>query len=72
MHIPELLVNTHNIARFGKLVIGWSRLSMETSVLEVIRTDQHGSLVVGLPHNRELACVELESELARQFKYLDK
>ncbi len=68
IHIPELLVNIHNISRFGNLVVGWSHLSIATSILDVVTSDQHGALIVGLPNNRELACVELQSELANQFK----
>ncbi len=67
IHIPELLINSCNVGHFAKLVVGWSRLSIATSVVEVVTADQQGGLIIGLPNNRELACVELESELAHQF-----
>ncbi len=68
IHIPELLENIRGLTGFGKYVIGWSHLSVETSILEVVKMDRRGSIVVGLPNNREITCVELESDLAHQFK----
>ncbi len=70
VHIPALLLNTHNLAHFGRLVVGWSRLSIETGVLDIVRVDERDSLIVGLPDDREITCVVLESELASQFETL--
>ncbi len=70
VHIPELLVNIHNLALFDKYVAGWSRLSMETGVLEIVRIGERNSVVVGLPNDREITCVVLESEVANQFQKL--
>ncbi len=68
IHIPELLENIRGLSGFGKYVVGWSHLSVETSILEVVKGDRSDSIIVGLPNNREIACVKLESDLARQFK----
>lgn len=70
VHIPELLLNIHNLAHFGKFVVGWSRLSIETGILDIVREGERDSLIIGLPNNREITCVVLESELANQFKAL--
>ncbi len=68
IHIPELLENIHGLPGFGKYVIGWSHLSVETGVLEIVHAGRYDSIVIGLPDNREMTCVELESDLAHRFK----
>ncbi len=70
LHIPELLVNVHNISHFGKFVVGWSRLSTETGILDIVKAGERGHLIVGLPNNREIMCIMLESEIANQFEKL--
>ncbi|MDD1721055.1 MAG: hypothetical protein LUP95_03615 [Euryarchaeota archaeon] len=72
VHIPELLVNIHNLAHFDKYVAGWSRLSIETGILEIVRVGEGNSIVVGLPNDREITCVVLESEVANQFQRLQR
>ncbi len=69
-HVPALLENVHFLAHFDRVVIGWSRLSIETGILEIVSVSEQGSLVVGLPHNKEIKCVILESEVAEQFQIL--
>ncbi len=70
VHLPELLVNIHNLTHFDKYVVGWSRLSIETGILEIVRAGERDSIVVGLPNDREITCVVLESEVANQFQTL--
>ncbi|MGZ7162865.1 MAG: hypothetical protein ACXVIV_00575 [Halobacteriota archaeon] len=70
VHIPEVLVNIHNLAHFNKFVVGWSRLSLETGILEIVKVSERGSLIIGLPNDREITCVVLESEVANQFQML--
>ncbi len=71
-HIPELLENVHNLAGFGKCVIGWSHLSVETGILDVIGVGKCDSIIVGLPDDREITCVQLESEVACQFRPINE
>ncbi len=72
MHIPELLENVNNLAGFGKYVIGWSHLSVETGILDVIGVGKCDSIIVGLPDDREITCVQLESEVARRFRPINE
>ncbi|MGZ4901331.1 MAG: hypothetical protein ACXV3U_00940 [Halobacteriota archaeon] len=70
MHIPELLINIHNLNHFGRYVVGWPRLSIETGILEITGEEKSNSIRIGLPNDREIRCVVLESEIAHQFQPL--
>ncbi len=70
LHIPELLINIHRLNHFGRYVVGWSRLSIETGVLEVIGVEKFDSIRIGLPNDREITCVVLGSTIAGQFQPL--
>jgi hypothetical protein len=70
LHVPKMLLNVKHIDRFERYVPAWSRLSIETRVLEVLVEFESGEIVVGLPQGTEKRCVVFPSALEQEFRAL--
>jgi hypothetical protein len=70
VHTPAVLVNVKRLGHFERYVPGWSLLSIETGVLDVLARLESGEIVVGLPHNSEKRCIVIPSRIAKEFKEL--
>jgi hypothetical protein len=72
LHVPKVLINFKRFDRFERYVPAWSRLSIETRVLEVLVQFESGEIVVGLPHGAEKRCVVVPSALEQEFQELPR
>lgn len=70
LHVPKILINVKQFDRFERYVPAWSRLSIETRVLEVIVESESGEIVVGLPEGAEKRCVIVPSPIEQEFQEL--
>jgi hypothetical protein len=70
LHVPKVLINVKRFDRFERYVPAWSRLSIETRVLEVLVQLESGEIIVGLPHGAEKRCVVVQSALEQEFQEL--
>jgi len=70
LHVPKVLINVKRFDRFERYVPAWSRLSIETRVLEVIVESESGEIVVGLPGGAEKRCVLVPSPIEHEFQEL--
>jgi hypothetical protein len=70
LHVPKVLINVKQFDRFERYVPAWSRLSIETRVLEVLVKLESGEIVVGLPQDAEKRCVVVPSALEQEFREL--
>jgi len=69
-HTPTIVINAKQLHRFEHYVAGWSLLSIETGVLDVLATLDSGEIVVGLPHRSKKRCIVIPSKIAKDFKEL--
>jgi len=72
LHVPKVLINVKRFDRFERYVPAWSRLSIETRVLEVLVKFESGEIIVGLPHGAEKRCVVVQSALEQEFQELQR
>ena len=72
LHVPKVLINVKRFDRFERYVPAWSRLSIETRVLEVLVQLESGEIIVGLPHGAEKRCVVVPSALEQEFQELQR
>jgi hypothetical protein len=72
LHVPKVLINVKHFDRFEHYVPAWSRLSIETRVLEVLVELESGEIIVGLPHGTEKRCVVFPSAIEQEFRALCK
>jgi hypothetical protein len=72
LHVPKVLINVKRFDRFERYVPAWSRLSIETRVLEVLVQLESGEIIVGLPHGAEKRCVVVPSALEQVFQELQR
>ena len=70
LHVPKVLINVKGFDRFEHYVPAWSRLSIETRVLEVLVESESGEIVVGLPEGAEKRCVVVPSAIEQEFHEL--
>ena len=68
LHVPRVLRNVKLFNRFERYVPAWSRLSIETGVLEVLVQFESGEIVVGLPLGVEKRCVVVPSAIEQEFE----
>jgi len=72
LHVPKVLINVKRFDRFERYVPAWSRLSIETRVLEVLVQFESGEIIVGLPHGAEKRCVVVPSAFEHKFQELQR
>jgi hypothetical protein len=72
LHVPKVLINVKRFDHFERYVPAWSRLSIETRVLEVLVQFESGEIIVGLPHGAEKRCVVVPSALEQEFQELQR
>ena len=72
LHVPKVLINVKRFDRFERYVPAWSRLSIETRVLEVLVQLESGEIIVGLPDGAEKRCVIVQSALEQEFQELQR
>lgn len=70
LHVPKVLINVKRFDRFERYVPAWSRVSIETRVLEVLVESESGEIIVGLPHGAEKRCVVVPSAIEQEFQEL--
>jgi len=70
VHVPVVLVNVKQIERFERFVPAWSRLAVETGVLDVLAMFESGEIIIGLPEGSEKHCVVIPSSIAQEFETL--
>ena len=72
LHVPKVLINVKRFDRFERYVPAWSRLSIDTRVLEVLVQFESGEIIVGLPHGAEKRCVVVQSAFEQEFLELQR
>jgi hypothetical protein len=72
LHVPKVLINVKRFDRFERYVPAWSRLSIETRVLEALVQFESGEIIVGLPHGAEKRCVVVPSAFEQEFQELQR
>jgi hypothetical protein len=72
LHVPKVLVNVKHLDRFERYVPAWSRLSIETCVLDVLDEFESGEIVVGLPQGEAKRCIVFPSAIEQEFRELQR
>jgi uncharacterized Fe-S cluster-containing protein len=72
LHVPKVLVNVKQLDRFERYVPAWSRLSIETCVLDVLDEFESGEIVVGLPQGAAKRCIVFPSAIEKEFRELQR
>jgi hypothetical protein len=70
LHVPKILINIKQLNRFERYVPAWSRLSIETSVLDVLNEFESGEIVIGLPQGTIKRCIVFPSAIEQEFQEL--
>ena len=70
LHVPKILINIKQLDRFERYVPAWSRLSIETSVLDVLNEFESGEIVIGLPQCAIKRCIVFPSAIEQEFQEL--
>ncbi len=70
LHVPKILVNVKQLDSFEHYVPAWTRLSIETRVLDVIVELESGEILVGLPQGASKRCIVFPSAIAQEFQEL--
>jgi len=70
LHVPKVLINVKQLDRFERYVAAWSRLSIETCVLDVLDELDSGEIVVGLPQGQAKRCIVFPSAIEQEFQEL--
>src|SRR5665647_1703204 len=50
LHVPKILINIKQLDRFELYVPAWSRISIETSVLDVLNKFESGEIVIAVSY----------------------
>jgi uncharacterized Fe-S cluster-containing protein len=72
LHVPKVLINVKQLDRFERYVPAWSRLSIETGVLDVLDEFESGEIVVGLPQGAAKRCIVFPSAIKQEFRELQR
>jgi uncharacterized Fe-S cluster-containing protein len=72
LHVPKVLVNVKQLSRFERYVPAWSRLSIETCVLDVLDELESGEIIVGLPQGETKRCIVFPSAIEQEFRGLQR
>jgi hypothetical protein len=70
LHVPKVLINIKQLVRYERYVPAWSRLSIETGVLDVLNESESGEILVGLPQGAAKRCIVFPSALEQEFREL--
>jgi hypothetical protein len=70
LHVPKILINIKQLDRFERYVPAWSRISIETSVLDVLNKFESGEIVIGLPQGAIKRCIVFPSAIEQEFQEL--
>ncbi|MDD1725926.1 MAG: hypothetical protein LUQ34_03490 [Euryarchaeota archaeon] len=70
LHVPKVLLNIKKLDRFECYVPAWSRISIETSVLDVLDEFESGEIVISLPQGATKRCVVFPSAIEQEFREL--
>src|SRR5665647_3583369 len=66
LHVPKILINIKQLDRFERYVPAWSRISIETSVLDVLNKFESGEIVIGLPQGAIKRCIVFPSAIEQE------
>ncbi len=72
LHVPKVLINVKQLDRYERCVAAWSRLSIETGVLDVLDESESGEILVGLPQGAAKRCIVFPSAIEREFQELQR
>jgi hypothetical protein len=72
LHVPKVLINVKQLDRYERYVPAWSRLSIETGVLDVLDESESGEILVGLPQGAAKRCIVFPSAIEREFRELQR
>lgn len=72
LHVPKVLINVKQLDRYERYVPAWSRLSIETGVLDVLDESESGEILVGLPQGAAKRCIVFPSAIEREFRELKR
>jgi hypothetical protein len=72
LHVPKVLINVKQLVRYERYVPAWSRLSIETGVLDVLDESESGEILVGLPQGAAKRCIVFPSAIEREFRELQR
>jgi hypothetical protein len=72
LHVPKVLINVKQLDRYERYVPAWSRLSIETGVLDVLDESESGEILVGLPQGADKRCIVFPSAIEREFRELQR
>lgn len=72
LHVPKVLINVKQLDRYERYVPAWSRLSIETGVLDVLDESESGEILVGLPQGAAKRCIVFPSAIEREFQELQR
>jgi hypothetical protein len=70
LHVPKVLINVKQLDHFEHYVPAWSRLSIETCVLDILDEFESGEIVVGLPRGAAKRCIVFPSAIEHEFREL--
>lgn len=72
LHVPKVLINVKHLDRYERYVPAWSRLSIETGVLDVLDKFESGEILVGLPQGAAKRCIVFPSAIEKEFRELQR
>jgi hypothetical protein len=72
LHVPKVLINVKHLDRYERYVPAWSRLSIETGVLDVLDEFESGEILVGLPQGAAKRCIVFPSAIEKEFRELQR
>jgi hypothetical protein len=70
LHVPKVLINIKQLDRFERYVPAWSRLSIETGVLDILNEFESGEIVIGLPQGATKRSIVFPSAIEQEFREL--
>jgi hypothetical protein len=70
LHVPKVLINVKQLRRFERYVTAWSRLSIETCVLDVLEEFESGEIIVGLPQGAAKRWIVIPSVIEQELREL--
>jgi hypothetical protein len=70
LHVPKVLINIKQLDRFERFIPAWSRLSIETGILDILDEFESGEIVVGLPQGAVKRCIVFPSTIEQEFQEL--
>jgi hypothetical protein len=70
LHVPKVMINVKQLDRFERYVTAWSRLSIETCVLDVLEEFESGEIIVGLPQGAAKRWIVIPSVIEQEFREL--